>query len=72
MKVDTVGGSGEEETMKVRCEAYRGSPGACVARESLKLLIFNVHGTLQFALGQEMWLTNPRSHRQKVAICTVF
>jgi hypothetical protein len=46
MKVDTVGRSGEEETVKVRREAYRGSPGACVVGESLKLLIFNVHGML--------------------------
>jgi hypothetical protein len=41
-----VGGSGKEETVKVRREACRGSPGACIAGESLKLLIFNVHGTL--------------------------
>jgi hypothetical protein len=45
-KVDTMGGSGEEETMKVRRKACRGSPGTCVAGESLKLLIFNIHGTL--------------------------
>jgi hypothetical protein len=26
---------------------------------------------VQFALGQEVWLVNPRSHRQKVVVGTV-
>jgi hypothetical protein len=26
---------------------------------------------VQFALGQEVWLTNPRSHRRKVAVDSV-
>jgi hypothetical protein len=42
--VDTIGGSGEEETVKVRREACKESPSASVAGESLKLLIFNIHG----------------------------
>jgi hypothetical protein len=45
-KVDAVCGLIAEETGKVRREASMGPPIASVVGERVKLLIFNIHGTL--------------------------